>query len=186
MQAEIDEQKLKKIHSQHVTLGCLLDWVEWKRKETKKGKVFALFDKGLGPQDVKVKKVVADYKYRHKLYEMWKESHSVFKVDTLKEERGVAKGASTSDTLEAPAQVLHPKKPPIVIGHMSIPYEDWGYSTTAHMLVVASTYQEVKSEYGYSGPVGDFCADCVKLFRRIFDFDPIREEEMIEEADGWL
>jgi len=32
MQAEIDEQKLKKIHSLHATSGCPLDWAEWKRK----------------------------------------------------------------------------------------------------------------------------------------------------------
>jgi len=144
---------------------------------TKKEKAFALFSKNFTPQDPEVKKAIPDYKCRHKLYEMWKESHSVFKVDTPKEERGVAKGASTSDTLEASAQVLKPKKPPVVIGQISIPYEDWGYSSIAHMLVIASTYQEVKSEYGYSGPVGDFCADCVWLFRRIFDFDVIREEE---------
>ena len=88
---------------------------------TKKEKAFALFSKNFTPQDPEVKKAIPDYKYRHKLYEMWKESHSVSKVDTPKEERGVAKGVSTSDTLEAPAEVLKTKKPPIVVGQISIP-----------------------------------------------------------------
>jgi hypothetical protein len=52
---------------------------------TKKEKAFALFSKNFTPQDPEVKKAIPDYKCRHKLYEMWKESHSVFKVDTPKE-----------------------------------------------------------------------------------------------------
>ena len=32
MQAEMDEEKLRTIHNQHVTLGCFLDWAEWKEK----------------------------------------------------------------------------------------------------------------------------------------------------------
>ncbi len=87
---------------------------------------------------------------------------------------------------EVPMEVT-PKKPPIVIGQISIPRADWGFSDEGEMLLVASTYHEVikpknKGGYGYTGLVGDFMADCVRLFRRVFDFDPMREEITTEES----
>jgi len=46
------------------------------------------------------------------------------------------------------------------------------------MLLVADTYQKVKQAYpDYIGKVGDLCADCVMLFRRLVNFDKVKEEE---------
>ena len=71
------------------------------------------------------------------------------------------------------------------IGQFLIPEANWGFSDEYNMLLVAATYSRVskpKSEGGmdYGGYVGDFCADCVRIFRRLFGFEYLREEEPTE------
>jgi len=165
------------------------------KEGTKKQKLYDLYAQGYDWRDEEAKKIAKKSGTRETYWHEWNKAGrpgyigQQFETKTTPAltpvEEPSKEDAKHVVTLEAPLEVLTPKKPPIVIGQISIPYEDWGYSSIAHMLVVASTYQEVtkpKSQggYGYTGPVGDFLADCVKLFRRIFDFDPIREEEIMD------
>ena len=94
----------------------------------------------------------------------------------------VGKRPAGFDILEAQFRVA-PKQGHISIGHISFPYEDMGYSSIANLLVVASTYDQVckptgQGGFGYEGKFGDFCADCVVIWRRIFGYDRMREEDI--------
>lgn len=165
---------------------------EKKKKPTYKEILWDLYARGFGPSSPEAEATGIKYPTRISYRRWWekegKPGYIGYEVESASKEKTpsdlvVGKGGKRTTIIEAPSEVLHPKKPPMVIGHLTVPYEDWGYTSIAHMLVVASTWEEAKSRYGYTGPVGDFCADCVKLFRRIFKFDKLREEEIMEEAE---
>lgn len=159
---------------------------------TKKEKAFQLFAKGLTPRDAEAKKLVPNAGTRRNYYLYWRqqqglprfietegEGETEIALPTVPESETAAEIAThipegpKAPALKAPVMVM-PKE--INIGEIKIPFSDWGYSSTQNLLLVAATYEEVckpESEggFGYTGKVGDFCADCVKLFRRLFDFD---------------
>lgn len=64
----------------------------------------------------------------------------------------------------------------LMIGTLRMPYEDWGYSSAYNLLLIAQTYTEFKTRYNYEGKVGDFCAEVMKLFRRLAGYDIIGGE----------
>lgn len=157
---------------------------------SKRDKVFALFDRGFDRNSDEVRKISPNYDYRRQLWTEWKARNNLPEDFEFGEKEVEAEALASLDRagrgdvdrepkIKAPYKVS-PKE--ITIGNIRIPYSDWGYSSVFNLLVVAATYEEVRrpSKDGgiaYPGKVGDFCAECVKLYRRIFDFDRIKEEE---------
>jgi len=78
-------------------------------------------------------------------------------------------------TPEHTAGTATDKEPPkyLMIGTLRMPLEDWGYSSTYNLLLVAQTYQDVKRDFGFDGKVGDFCAAMARLVRIIAGYDEI-------------
>jgi len=74
-----------------------------------------------------------------------------------------------------PAGIPSDTKSPqyLTIGTFRMPYEDWGYSSTVNLLIVAETYAQAKKEYGFDSKVGDFIAELCQAFRIMKGWDVI-------------
>lgn len=161
------------------------------KRKPKKELAYELFDQGFGPSDPEVKHIISSSGSRRNYFSSWRKDRGLQQYtigeiiaerssEDLEEAKRKFEEQKGKQTLPAPSRVISQKR--IKIGDIEIPFDDWGYSSTFKMLVVAATYEEVcKSEkeggWGFIGPVGDFCAECVLLFRRLFDFDRMKEEE---------
>ena len=64
----------------------------------------------------------------------------------------------------------------LTIGTFRMPYEDWAYSNTANLLIVAQTYLDIKGRIGFDGKVGDLCAEICRIFRYLAGLDLTKED----------
>lgn len=162
------------------------------KKPTQKELAYQLFDGGYGPSDPEVKAVAPKPGPRRNYFSSWRKERGLqqYEIEDIVVER------SHEDLVEAELKLKAHKEGPkiaaplrvapkmISIGKIEIPHSDWGYSSTFNLLLVAATYEEVcksieQGGFAYAGKVGDFCADCVLLFRRLFNFDKMKEEEYV-------
>jgi hypothetical protein len=88
---------------------------------------------------------------------------------------GVSKEAFTPIGAANPAPPGSPTQEYINFGTFRLPLEDWGYSSAKNMLIVATTYDDIKREYGLpkSMKVGDVQAELCQAFRLMKGWDVI-------------
>lgn len=90
---------------------------------------------------------------------------------------GVAKEAFTplGTVISAPPPTS-PTQEHINIGVLRMPLEDFGYSNSLNLFVVAATYDQASKEYGFDKKkmkVGDFMANLCQTFRMMLGWDVI-------------
>jgi hypothetical protein len=89
---------------------------------------------------------------------------------------GVSKDAFTpSGAPTAPPAGSPPGTDYITLGTFRMPLEDWGYSSSLNLLIVAETFAQAKNEYKFPSTmkVGDFIAQICQAFRLMRGWDVI-------------
>lgn len=89
---------------------------------------------------------------------------------------GVSKAPFTPAGTETPAPLGTPAgQQYLTIGTFRMPLEDWGYSSSLNLLIVAETFDQAKKEYGFDRrmKVGDFIAELCQAFRIMRGWDVI-------------
>lgn len=88
---------------------------------------------------------------------------------------GVSKEAFTPTGAPAPAPPGAPTQEYVTLGTFRFPLEDWGYSSSLNLLIVAETFTQARAEYDMpkSMKVGDFVANLCQAFRLMKGWDMI-------------
>lgn len=88
---------------------------------------------------------------------------------------GVSKDSFTPQGAPSVAPPGSPTPEWLTIGTFRMPLEDWGYSSSLNLLIVAETYTQAKIEYHLdkSMKVGDFVAQLCQAFRIMRGWDAI-------------
>lgn len=88
---------------------------------------------------------------------------------------GVSKEAFTAQGAPAPAPPGSSVPEYLTIGTFRMPLEDWGYSSSLNLLIVAETFTQARLEYNFDKKmkVGDFVAHLCQAFRIMRGWDAI-------------
>jgi hypothetical protein len=89
---------------------------------------------------------------------------------------GVSKEAFTpSGSITAPPAGSPPGTEYLNLGTFRFPLEDWGYSSTLNLLIVAETFTQARQEYKFppTVKVGDFLAQLCQAFRIMRGWDVV-------------
>lgn len=101
---------------------------------------------------------------------------------------GVSRDAFTPTGAPSPAPPDSPTREYVTLGTFRFPLEDWGYSNSLNLLIVAETYTQAREEYKMpkTMKVGDFMANLCQAFRIMKGWDVVGAgyERVGEESNG--
>lgn len=88
---------------------------------------------------------------------------------------GVSKEAFTAQGAQSSAPAGSSMPEYLTIGTFRMPLEDWGYSSSLNLLIVAETYTQARQEYNLDKKmkVGDFIAQLCQAFRIMRGWDAV-------------